>query len=251
MSLLLATRDKELEERCRRAASADYSIEVALSPEALFARIMVAKPEAVLVDALILTAPIENEVARVVAQAGTGRVIVLTTDFNEDEEVALLRCGVKGCCRRGVDPESLRQVLSVTQSGVWVTRSLLPRLVTELRRFAQQTAPGSTGNAAAASPENKQAASATSPTGNAGVLARLPPDKLASLTRREQEIVKLIADGATNKEVGVELDISDRTVKGHLSNIFLKLGTPDRMKLMLYLQDERQPMAAGLRKPKH
>ena len=110
MSLLLATRDKELEERCRRAASADYSIEVALSPDALFARMTAAKPEAVLVDAEMLSVPIENEVARIVAQAGAGRVIVLTADFNEDEEVALLRCGVKGCCRRGVDPESLRQV---------------------------------------------------------------------------------------------------------------------------------------------
>lgn len=251
MSLLLATRDKELEERCRRAASADYSIEVVLSPDSLFARMTAAKPEAVLVDAEMLSTPIENEVARVVAQAGAGRVIVLTADFNEDEEVALLRCGVKGCCRRGVDPESLRQVLSVTQSGVWVTRSLLPRLVTELRRFAQQAAvPGGSSNAtgAATSSEDKQSIPANSTSSKVDVLARLPSAKLASLTRREQEIVKLIADGATNKEVGVELDISDRTVKGHLSNIFLKLGTPDRMKLMLYLQDERQPTPSGVRK---
>jgi DNA-binding NarL/FixJ family response regulator len=63
------------------------------------------------------------------------------------------------------------------------------------------------------------------------------------------DIVRLIADGATNKEVGVELDISDRTVKGHLSNIFLKLGIPDRMKLMLFLNDERQQATSiGLRK---
>ena len=136
MSILLATRDKQLEERCRRAASADYSIEVAASTKALSARMAAARPEVVLLDGALLGAPIEAEVARIVAQAGAGRVIVLTAEFNEDEEVALLRCGVKGCCRRGVDPESLRQVLSVTQSGVWVTRSLLPRLVTELRRYA-------------------------------------------------------------------------------------------------------------------
>jgi two-component system NarL family response regulator len=234
MSILLATRDKDLEERCRRAASADYSIEVTTSVEALFARMAPASPEVVLVDGALLAPPLETGVARIVAQAGAGRVIVLTAEFNEDEEVALLRCGVKGCCRRGVDPESLRQVLSVTQSGVWVTRSLLPRLVSELRRYAQQAAP----SADASKTPAPQTAAATSKAATA--LSRLPPEKLSTLTPRELDIVKLIADGATNKEVGVDLDISERTVKGHLSNIFLKLGIPDRVKLMLYLNDERQ-----------
>ncbi len=259
MSILLATRDKELEERCRRAASADYSIEVAASAAVLFSRMAAAKPEVVLVDGALLAAPIEAEVARMVAQAGAGRVIVLTAEFNEDEEVALLRCGVKGCCRRGVDPESLRQVLSVTQSGVWVTRSLLPRLVSELRRYAQHTSPTVAANAPVTSvsaPSSAFVKAAAAQIGQvepvppkvAGILARLPPDKLASLTPRELDIVKLIADGANNKEVGDALDISDRTVKGHLSNIYLKLGTPDRVKLMLFLQEDRKPLAASMRK---
>lgn len=252
MSLLLATRDKELEERCRRAASADYSIEVAASTEALCARMSAAKPEVLLLDGAMLVAPIEAEVARMVALAGAGRVIVLTAEFNEDEEVALLRCGVKGCCRRGVDPDSLRQVLSVTQSGVWVTRSLLPRLVTELRRYAQQAVPAVASNTPVSASANTTAAPgvvpAVSPPKTANVLSRLPPEKLSTLTPRELDIVKLIADGATNKEVGVHLDISERTVKGHLSNIFLKLGMPDRFKLMLYLQNERKLTPGNSRK---
>ncbi len=251
MSLLLATHDKELEERCRRAASADYSIELVASPEAVSARLAGSKPEVVLLDGLLLGVPIESEAARIVSQAGTARVIVLTAQFNEDEEVALLRCGVKGCCRRGVDPESLRQVLSVTQSGVWVTRSLLPRLVAELQRYAHQPHPPVVASPARANttalPENKALAPAK-PVGAVSVLSRLPPDKLATLTRRELDIVKLIADGASNKEVGVELDISERTVKGHLSNVFLKLGIPDRMKLMLFLNDERQQAPVTARK---
>lgn len=252
MSILLATRDKDLEDRCRRAVSADYSIEVAGSALDLFSRMAAGKPEAVLVDGMLLGAPLETEVARIVVQAGAGRVIVLTAEFNEDEEVALLRCGVKGCCRRGIDPESLRQVLSVTQSGVWVTRSLLPRLVTELRRYAQHAPPPAVAHnaqpgatAVSGMPETPEAKALSKA---ALALARLPPEKLSTLTPRELDIVKLIADGATNKEVGVELDISDRTVKGHLSNIFLKLGIPDRMKLMLFLNDERQQSSAKIRK---
>jgi DNA-binding NarL/FixJ family response regulator len=251
MSILLATRDKDLEDRCRRAASADYSIEVATSAQTLCARMAAGESEVVLVDSLLLGVPLETEVARIVTQAGAGRVIVLTPEFNEDEEVALLRCGVKGCCRRGVDPESLRQVLSVTQSGVWVTRSLLPRLVTELRRYAQH-APAVTNaistTAATTAPATSLDKTTGVPSKAATALSRLPPEKLSTLTPREVVIVKLIADGATNKEVGVELDISDRTVKGHLSNIFLKLGIPDRMKLMLFLNDERQQSQTGTRK---
>ena len=246
MSILLATRDKELVERCRRAASADYSIEVATSANALSARMAAAKHEVVLLDGVLLGASLETEAARIVAQAGAGRVIVLTAEFNEDEEVALLRSGVKGCCRRGVDPESLRQVLSVTQSGVWVTRSLLPRLVTELRRYAQQTAP--VANNAPANATAAPGVEAAAPLKHANALSRLPPEKLSTLTLRELDIVKLIADGASNKEVGDALAISDRTVKGHLSNIFLKLGIPDRMKLMLFLNDERQQAPTSVRK---
>ena len=251
MSILLATRDRELEERCRRAVSADYSLEVAASGKALSARIVATKPEVVLVDGMLFNTRLEAEVAQIVAQAGAGRVIVLTAEFNEDEEIALLRCGVKGCCRRGVDPDSLRQVLSVTQSGVWVTRSLLPRLVTELRRYAQHTPPAGAPQGTSISMGADTAALAAKnnpPSKVESALSRLSPEKLSSLTPRELDIVKLIADGATNKEVGVKLDISDRTVKGHLSNIFLKLGIPDRMKLMLFLNEERQQVSANDRK---
>lgn len=221
MAILLVTKDRELEERCRRATSAHYSIAVIDSIALVQVRIAAATPEVVLIDADTLERPYAEKVAGIVGMAGVGRVIVMTTDFIEDEEVALLRCGVQGCCRRGIDPDSLRQVLTVTESGVWVTRSLLPRLVTELRRYAQQ----------AATP----AGAATQNTVPLAQVPRVAPEKLAALTRRERDIVNLLAEGATNKKVAEELDISERTVKGHLSNIFLKLGVHDRLKLVLFL----------------
>jgi DNA-binding NarL/FixJ family response regulator len=66
----------------------------------------------------------------------------------------------------------------------------------------------------------------------------MPDDKLKFLTPREREIVTLIVGGASNKEIGEALDISERTVKGHLSNVFQKLGVPDRLKLVRYLSEE-------------
>ena len=145
---------------------------------------------------------------------GAARVIVMTPVFDEEEEISLLKAGVKGCCRRGIDPESLQQVLNVANSGgVWVTRTLVPRLVSELRRYAQTARPA---------------------------IPRKPDERLKSLTQRERDIVMLIVSGASNKEVGEALAISERTVKGHLSNIFQKLDVPDRLKLVLYVNGEEQ-----------
>lgn len=53
-------------------------------------------------------------------------------------------------------------------------------------------------------------------------------EKLGSLTKREKEILIQIADGMLNKEIAVHLNISERTVKNHISNIFRKLDVSDR-----------------------
>jgi two-component system nitrate/nitrite response regulator NarL len=228
MAILLVTRDKDVEDRCRRAASAEHMIEVVASVDALLDKLAATAPDVVLIDGEPLTKPIDRHIARLVTAAPAARVIVMTAAYNEDEEVALLRAGVKGCCRRGVDPDSLRQVLTATQGGVWVTSSLLPRLVRELQRFATQPVA-----------QESSAAQSSAAAPKPDVISKLPKEKLATLTRREQDIVKLIAAGATNKQIATDLDISERTVKGHLSNVFQKLGIPDRLKLVLYLNGGR------------
>ncbi|MGH8673187.1 MAG: LuxR C-terminal-related transcriptional regulator [Burkholderiales bacterium] len=215
MAILIATRDTELEHRCRRASSAEHELELVGTVEGLTERIAARELAAILLDSELLEKPLERQVREIVNLAGAARVIVLTPVFVEDEEIALLKAGAKGCCRRGIDPESLQQVLSVTSNGgVWVTRSLLPRLVSELRKYVDAH--------------------------------RRPPEPpannvLAELTQREREIVRLIVEGASNKEVASSLNISERTVKGHLSNVFQKLGVTDRLKLMLHVRGKVTP----------
>ena len=53
-------------------------------------------------------------------------------------------------------------------------------------------------------------------------------EKLASLTKREVEILTQVACGMFNKEIAVNLNISERTVKNHISNIFKKIDASDR-----------------------
>ena len=57
------------------------------------------------------------------------------------------------------------------------------------------------------------------------------------LTEREREILLLVARGATNREIGEALFITEGTVKNHMSNILSKLGLRDRTQAALYARE--------------
>ena len=59
-------------------------------------------------------------------------------------------------------------------------------------------------------------------------------EKLASLTKREIEILTQVACGMFNKEIAVNLNISERTVKNHISNIFKKIDASDRTQAAVF-----------------
>lgn len=58
--------------------------------------------------------------------------------------------------------------------------------------------------------------------------------KIDSLTKRELEVLKLLALGMFNKEIGEKLDITERTVKNHVSNIFKKIDVSDRTQAAVF-----------------
>jgi DNA-binding NarL/FixJ family response regulator len=59
-------------------------------------------------------------------------------------------------------------------------------------------------------------------------------EKLAQLTKREVEILAQVANGLFNKEIGINLNISERTVKNHISNIFKKIEVSDRTQAAVF-----------------
>jgi DNA-binding NarL/FixJ family response regulator len=63
-------------------------------------------------------------------------------------------------------------------------------------------------------------------------LAQMPK----SLTRRELEIVKLVAEGLRNREIAQRLFVTEGTIKLHLHNVYEKLGVDGRMELLLRVQ---------------
>ena len=67
---------------------------------------------------------------------------------------------------------------------------------------------------------------------NAGLMRKNEVEE--NLTKREIEVLKLVAVGKINREIAVELDISERTVKNHISNLFKKINVSDRTQAAVY-----------------
>lgn len=70
---------------------------------------------------------------------------------------------------------------------------------------------------------------------NAKLISRdTDKDKIEQLTRREMEVLAKVASGMFNKEIAISLNISERTVKNHLSNIFKKIQVSDRTQAAVF-----------------
>ena len=59
-------------------------------------------------------------------------------------------------------------------------------------------------------------------------------EKVDTLTKREYDVLKLLAVGMFNKEIAIKLNISERTVKNHVSNIFKKIDVTDRTQAAVF-----------------
>jgi len=144
-----------------------------------------------------------------------GAVLVLAgTEFVPSRELAALAAGVVACCDAGMSGEERGRVVDVVlQGGVWISPAALPHFVSRLQAFsARQEAKG---------------ADAT-----AGTVAGR---SFSALTERQRQVALLVGEGASNKKIANQLDITDRTVKAHLTMIFDKLDVNDRLQLALYM----------------
>jgi DNA-binding NarL/FixJ family response regulator len=142
-------------------------------------------------------------------QAANRPLILLADEPNEEEALTALAGGASGYCNGHAAPAVLRQVaLAVGSGGVWVGQALLRRLLAATQRGL------------ASSPK----------TGNANEAVWRE-----RLTAREQEAAILLAQGASNKEIAWRMQITERTVKAHISATLEKLGARDRLQLSLII----------------
>lgn len=131
------------------------------------------------------------------------RVIILTTFDRDDYLFEALRAGASGFLLKNSPPEDLVDAVRVVASG----EALLDPAVT--RRVIAAAASGS---------------------------LPLTPDPLISesLTERERDVLRLIASGMSNSEIGATLFVGEATVKTHVSNVLLKLAVRDRVQAVVW-----------------
>ena len=139
---------------------------------------------------------------RIKAQCPAVRVLILTAYDDDPYIFALLHAGANGYILKTADSAELVRALRSVHRG----ESALDSAVTH--KVVQQLTTGRP--------------SALPPNGVLGQAAAEP------LTEREVQVLRLAAKGSTNKAIGHTLGISDRTVQGHLANIYGKLGVNSR-----------------------
>jgi DNA-binding NarL/FixJ family response regulator len=135
------------------------------------------------------------------------RVIMLTVNEDEDTLLTALKAGARGYLLKGVSGEELHRVVrSVYEGDVYVAPAMASSLLIELARPRQASVP---------------------PGGRYG---------MDELTEREREILELVAQGHTNREIGLKLFLSEKTVKHYMTNILQKLQVRSRVEAALLAQ---------------
>ena len=159
-----------------------------------------------------------EQLAQLYKALGDVRVIVLADEPDGDEALNLFSAGVRGYCNAHATAANLRQIAGVVEAGgLWIGESLMKRLVVATQAVMSRMP--------TAVPPRESMVGEASP--------------MSALTKREEEVARAVANGASNKEVARQCGITERTVKAHVGSVFQKLKARDRLHLALMLNGQR------------
>ena len=132
------------------------------------------------------------------------RLLVLAGEATPDTHQRAIRLGAMGLVPKRKPADVLIRAIEKVHAGeVWFDRTAIAGVLADMARpKAAQTDPEA--------------------------------EKITQLTKREREVVALVAEGLKNKQIAERLFISSVTVRHHLTSIFSKLGVTDRLELMIY-----------------
>ena len=133
-------------------------------------------------------------------------IVILTTSREENDLIASLQCGARGYLLKDMEPDDLIQALERILQGETV---VAPELTVALARAVRGEEPPAA------------------------------PTAIDQLTRREREILCLLAEGQSNKVIARNLGISDGTVKLHVKAILRKLGVHSRVEAAVLAVEQK------------
>ncbi|HLN65129.1 MAG TPA: response regulator transcription factor [Symbiobacteriaceae bacterium] len=164
------------------------------------------QPDVVLMDIRMPVMDGVEATRRIKAEWPRIHVVILTT-YSDDEFIfEALKAGAVGYMVKDLPASELVQAIrAVRQGGALIPPAIAARLVAEYTRLAAGSAPQPSSSS----------------------VEEVNP-RVADLTPRETEILKLLARGLSNKEIADRLFLSEGTVKNYLSSIFSKLHARDR-----------------------
>jgi DNA-binding NarL/FixJ family response regulator len=169
------------------------------------------EPDVILMDLVMPRLDGIGAMRELRARSSPSRVIVLTSFLDDERLMPALQAGAAGYLLKDVEPAELaRAVRSACADEALIDPTVAARLLHTLS--SSESAGG----------------------------AR---DIIEHLTRRERQVLELIALGHSNKRIALELDVAEKTVKTHVGHLLAKLGVADRTQAALFAV--QQGLAGG------
>lgn len=210
---VLVTQRLEFAEKWKAVLAQRGAIEAVAGLSALQVCLQRITAVAVIIDGALLADASPGFLPILRRLCGEAQLLVGDAAFDPERELLALAAGVAACCDEALAAEDMTRVLdTVLAGGIWISRAAIPALAGKLQRLDKSAAPASA-------------------------------DALGGLTQRQRDVAALVAEGASNKVIARTLDITDRTVKAHLTSIFERLGLTDRLQLALYVTNRNKQQA--------
>lgn len=203
MAILLSSANRAVIKRWNDLLAGQHQLEQATSLGELRRRCTDKRFDLILTHRLLVDTDAFSELRRL---APAGRFFLLSDLPNEEEGIAFLKLGIVGYANTYISPARLAEAMRVISAGgVWLGQKVIQQLILETAaRVKDQPAPAS-------------------------------GQTLTGLTKKEIKVAEMVAVGRTNLEIAADLKITERTVKAHLTAIYEKTKTGNRLSLALLI----------------
>jgi DNA-binding NarL/FixJ family response regulator len=161
------------------------------------------KPDLILLDLDLGGVKVTERLPELLFASNKSRVLVLTGVRDPGMHHRAIRLGAMGLVMKDEATSTLIKAIRKVSSGeAWIDRSMTASVLTEISTSGERA-----DHAAA---------------------------KISTLSRRERELLAVLCEGCSNKQIGERLFISEKTVRNHLTSILAKLELSDRFELAIY-----------------
>jgi len=160
-------------------------------------------PDIVLLDLTLPRLPGLEAMRAIMSGYPKIRILLLNRQIRAQHIIEALQIGARGIALHERLTSDLQPAIAcISAGGYWLGEQQVEGLVNSLHQLVREQA--------------------------------APEQKNYGLTRREVEVLRLIVDGCSNREIATDFGLSEETVKRHLSNIFDKVGVSTRLELALF-----------------